>query len=142
MSGVDFANCFRREKNECEMEGLSGFYVLTFKTETRLDWLKFSTTFHTVARLSTRCEYIFVPLSFCFTYLVIHFFIFCLFLTQANWAAVPASIPIVALSFVYQNVVPVISSELEGDLPKIRYETGLLFLAILEEEALSSTAAP
>ncbi|GAQ79764.1 Tryptophan or tyrosine transporter protein [Klebsormidium nitens] len=41
-------------------------------------------------------------------------------LLKANWSAVPASIPIVALSFVYQNVVPVISSELEGDLPKIR----------------------
>ncbi|KAL2636264.1 hypothetical protein R1flu_007743 [Riccia fluitans] len=41
-------------------------------------------------------------------------------LIQANLAAVPQSIPIIALSFVYQNVVPVICTDLEGDLPKIR----------------------
>ncbi|KAL3677507.1 hypothetical protein R1sor_027455 [Riccia sorocarpa] len=41
-------------------------------------------------------------------------------LIKANWAAVPASVPIITLSFVYQNIVPVICTELEGDLPKIR----------------------
>ncbi|KAI7756457.1 hypothetical protein M8C21_010888, partial [Ambrosia artemisiifolia] len=41
-------------------------------------------------------------------------------LLEANLQAVPASIPIIALSFVYQNVVPVLCTNLEGDLSKIR----------------------
>eukprot|EP00898_Chlorokybus_atmophyticus_P007366 jgi/Chlat1/7630/Chrsp64S07164 len=41
-------------------------------------------------------------------------------LLAANWAAVPASVPVIALAFVYQNVVPVIASNLEGDLRRIR----------------------
>lgn len=41
-------------------------------------------------------------------------------LLKANFAAVPQSIPIIALSFVYQNVVPVICTSLEGDLKRIR----------------------
>lgn len=41
-------------------------------------------------------------------------------LLKANFEAVPMSIPIIALSFVYQNVVPVLCTDLEGDLPKVR----------------------
>ncbi|KAF8039652.1 hypothetical protein BT93_B2004 [Corymbia citriodora subsp. variegata] len=41
-------------------------------------------------------------------------------LLKANFEAVPMSIPIIALSFVYQNVVPVLCTNLEGDLTKIR----------------------
>ncbi|PIA53203.1 hypothetical protein AQUCO_00900056v1 [Aquilegia coerulea] len=41
-------------------------------------------------------------------------------LLKANFAAVPLSIPIIALSFVYQNVVPVLCTDLEGDLSKVR----------------------
>jgi tyrosine-specific transport protein len=41
-------------------------------------------------------------------------------LLRANWAAVPHSIPVIALAFVYQNVVPVVTTSLEGDLPRIR----------------------
>ncbi|KAK8492993.1 hypothetical protein V6N12_037522 [Hibiscus sabdariffa] len=41
-------------------------------------------------------------------------------LLKANFAAVPMSIPIIALSFVYQNVVPVLCTNLEGDLSKVR----------------------
>ncbi|KAH7435031.1 hypothetical protein KP509_06G046100 [Ceratopteris richardii] len=41
-------------------------------------------------------------------------------LLKANFAAVPMSIPIIALSFVYQNVVPVVCTNLEGDLKRIR----------------------
>ncbi|KAK9122603.1 hypothetical protein Sjap_012205 [Stephania japonica] len=41
-------------------------------------------------------------------------------LLKANFAAVPPSIPIIALSFVYQNVVPVLCTNLEGDLSKVR----------------------
>lgn len=41
-------------------------------------------------------------------------------LLKANLQAIPASIPIIALSFVYQNVVPVLCTNLEGDLKKIR----------------------
>ncbi|KAI7982740.1 Tyrosine-specific transport protein [Camellia lanceoleosa] len=41
-------------------------------------------------------------------------------LLKANFGAVPASIPIIALSFVYQNVVPVICTNLEGNLSKVR----------------------
>ncbi|XP_042514198.1 tyrosine-specific transport protein-like isoform X1 [Macadamia integrifolia] len=41
-------------------------------------------------------------------------------LLRANFEAVPLSIPIIALSFVYQNVVPVLCTDLEGDLSKVR----------------------
>ncbi|CAH1427228.1 unnamed protein product [Lactuca virosa] len=41
-------------------------------------------------------------------------------LLKANLQAIPTSIPIIALSFVYQNVVPVLCTNLEGDLSKIR----------------------
>nr|XP_043628497.1 tyrosine-specific transport protein-like [Erigeron canadensis] len=41
-------------------------------------------------------------------------------LLKVNLQAIPASIPIIALSFVYQNVVPVLCTNLEGDLSKIR----------------------
>ncbi|CAK7331875.1 unnamed protein product [Dovyalis caffra] len=41
-------------------------------------------------------------------------------LSKANFAAVPMSIPIIALSFVYQNVVPVLCTNLEGNLSKVR----------------------
>lgn len=41
-------------------------------------------------------------------------------LLQANFKAVPKSIPIICLSFVYQNVVPVLCTNLEGNLPKVR----------------------
>lgn len=41
-------------------------------------------------------------------------------LLRANFAAAPQSIPIIALSFVYQNVVPVVCTSLEGDLRRIR----------------------
>ncbi|KAL6896940.1 hypothetical protein ACP4OV_007512 [Aristida adscensionis] len=41
-------------------------------------------------------------------------------LLEANFAATPQSIPIIALSFVYQNVVPVLCTDLEGDLSKVR----------------------
>lgn len=39
-------------------------------------------------------------------------------LLKANFSAVPMSIPIIALSFVYQNVVPVLCTNLEGNLSK------------------------
>ncbi|XP_057479647.1 uncharacterized protein LOC130766932 [Actinidia eriantha] len=41
-------------------------------------------------------------------------------LLKANFEAVPLSIPIIALSFVYQNVVPVLCTNLEGNLSKVR----------------------
>ncbi|XP_059665495.1 uncharacterized protein LOC132311559 [Cornus florida] len=41
-------------------------------------------------------------------------------LLKANFEAVPSSIPIIALSFVYQNVVPVLCTNLEGNLSKVR----------------------
>lgn len=34
-------------------------------------------------------------------------------LLSSHWEAVPATLPTIALAFVYQNVVPVISSSLE-----------------------------
>ncbi|XP_057802134.1 uncharacterized protein LOC131017399 isoform X2 [Salvia miltiorrhiza] len=42
------------------------------------------------------------------------------FLLKANLEAAPRSIPIIALSFVYQNVVPVLCTNLEGNLSKVR----------------------
>ncbi|KAL1807996.1 uncharacterized protein LOC108194481 isoform X1 [Daucus carota subsp. sativus] len=41
-------------------------------------------------------------------------------LLKTNLEAIPRSIPIIALSFVYQNVVPVVCTNLEGDLKKVR----------------------
>lgn len=41
-------------------------------------------------------------------------------LTTSHWAAVPATLPVVALSFVYHNVVPVVGASLEGDAAKVR----------------------
>ena len=41
-------------------------------------------------------------------------------LGEAHWDQVPQALPIIALSFVFQNVVPVIASSLEGDAAKIR----------------------
>ncbi|KAI4383710.1 hypothetical protein MLD38_009516 [Melastoma candidum] len=41
-------------------------------------------------------------------------------LVKANIGAVPMSIPVIALSFVYQNVVHVLCTNLEGDLSKVR----------------------
>lgn len=41
-------------------------------------------------------------------------------LLQANFEAVPFSIPIITLAFVYQNVVPVLCTNLEGNLSKVR----------------------
>ncbi|KAJ7294947.1 hypothetical protein O6H91_Y222500 [Diphasiastrum complanatum] len=41
-------------------------------------------------------------------------------LMKANFAAVPQSVPVIALAFVYQNVVPVVCTNLEGNLSKIR----------------------
>ena len=39
-------------------------------------------------------------------------------LGRANWAAVPATLPVLSLAFVYQNIVPVISSDLEVCQPR------------------------
>ncbi|KAL2941379.1 Tyrosine-specific transport protein [Bienertia sinuspersici] len=39
-------------------------------------------------------------------------------LLKANFEAVPSSIPVIALAFVYHNVVPVLCTNLEGDLSK------------------------
>ncbi|GAB2230781.1 hypothetical protein Droror1_Dr00015073 [Drosera rotundifolia] len=39
---------------------------------------------------------------------------------KANFEAVPAGLPIIALSFVYQNVVPVLCTSLEGNPSKVR----------------------
>ncbi|KAG0501411.1 hypothetical protein HPP92_001483 [Vanilla planifolia] len=47
------------------------------------------------------------------------------YLLQANFEAVPKSVPIIALSFVYQNVVPVLCTNLEGNLSKVR--TAIVF---------------
>lgn len=38
----------------------------------------------------------------------------------SDWSVLTSSLPVVALSFVFQNVVPVICSSLEGDKKKIR----------------------
>lgn len=43
-------------------------------------------------------------------------------LAAANWDALPDALPVIALAFVYQNVVPVITTSLEGNVGKIRWE--------------------
>ncbi|KAF3326217.1 Tyrosine-specific transport protein [Carex littledalei] len=61
-------------------------------------------------------------------------------LLQAHIEAIPKSVPIIALSFVYQNVVPVICTDLEGDLSKIRtavvYGTAIPFILFLIWDAV------
>jgi tyrosine-specific transport protein len=41
-------------------------------------------------------------------------------LEAGNWEGVIHTLPVVALAFVYQNIVPVVVSSLEGDVGKIR----------------------
>eukprot|EP00873_Tetraselmis_striata_P035180 jgi/Tetstr1/455444/TSEL_042273.t1 len=41
-------------------------------------------------------------------------------LAKANWEEVPGTLPVIALAFVFQNVVPVIVTNLEGDIGKVR----------------------
>lgn len=41
-------------------------------------------------------------------------------LSTSHWDEIPAALPVIALAFVFQNVVPVICSSLEGDVMKIR----------------------
>lgn len=40
-------------------------------------------------------------------------------LAVANWDEVVGSVPVVLLAFVFQNIVPVIVRQLEGDMPKV-----------------------
>uniref|UniRef100_A0A7N2KK61 Uncharacterized protein n=1 Tax=Quercus lobata TaxID=97700 RepID=A0A7N2KK61_QUELO len=49
-------------------------------------------------------------------------------LLKANFKVVPMSIPIIALSFVYQNVVHVICTDLEGNLSKVSSEILLVII--------------
>jgi tyrosine-specific transport protein len=42
------------------------------------------------------------------------------YLSRASWPSVIGTLPVVALAFVYQNIVPVIVSNLEGDIPRTR----------------------
>lgn len=46
-------------------------------------------------------------------------------LAVANWGAVPNAVPVIALAFIYQNVVPVVVSNLEGNVVKIRQAVAL-----------------
>jgi tyrosine-specific transport protein len=41
-------------------------------------------------------------------------------LEQGNWSAVPATLPVVALAFVYHNVVPVAVQALDADAGRVR----------------------
>ncbi len=41
-------------------------------------------------------------------------------LAKADWAALPDALPVMMLAFVYQNVMPVVVTKLEGDVPRIR----------------------
>jgi len=43
-----------------------------------------------------------------------------LLLEGSDWGAVPDSVPVIALAYVYHNVVPVICTALEGDRDKVR----------------------
>ncbi|KMZ62605.1 putative Tyrosine-specific transport protein [Zostera marina] len=47
------------------------------------------------------------------------------FLLRTKFETIPSSIPIIALSFVYQNVVPILCTDFEGNLPKVR--TSIIF---------------
>lgn len=68
-------------------------------------------------------------------------------LEAASWPAVIDTLPVVALSFVYQNVVPVVVTNLEGDVGKVRLAvwTGLaipLFMFVGWEAAMLGSIEP
>ena len=68
-------------------------------------------------------------------------------LQAGSWPAVVDTLPVVALAFVYQNVVPVIVSNLEGDVDRVRLAvwTGLaipLVMFIGWEGAMLGSIAP
>lgn len=41
-------------------------------------------------------------------------------LARANWSAVPTTLPVLALAFVYHNVLPLVVHKLECDAAKVR----------------------
>ena len=41
-------------------------------------------------------------------------------LSAGSWGAVPSTFPFMALAYIYQSVVPVVLSSLEGDIAKTR----------------------
>ncbi len=41
-------------------------------------------------------------------------------LVHSDWTAVPKTLPVLSLAFVYQNVVPIICSSLEVSLPSVQ----------------------
>jgi tyrosine-specific transport protein len=68
-------------------------------------------------------------------------------LQSGSWPAVIDTLPVVALAFVYQNVVPVVVTNLEGDVRKVRLAiwTGLavpLVMFIGWEGAMLGSIAP
>jgi tyrosine-specific transport protein len=68
-------------------------------------------------------------------------------LQSGSWPAVVDTLPVVALAFVYQNVVPVIVTKLEGDVRKVRLAvwTGLaipLVMFVGWEGAMLGSIAP
>ena len=68
-------------------------------------------------------------------------------LMQSHWDRVPEALPVIALAFVFQNVVPVIASSLEGDIVKIRsaiilgVTVPLLMFLAWDAAVLGSTAS-
>lgn len=68
-------------------------------------------------------------------------------LEAASWPAVVDTLPVVALAFVYQNVVPIVVTNLEGDVKKVRLAvwTGLaipLVMFIGWEAAMLGSVEP
>lgn len=45
--------------------------------------------------------------------------------TTGDWTAVPSTIPVIALAFVFHNVVPVVATQLEGDVRKSKLAIGV-----------------
>lgn len=39
---------------------------------------------------------------------------------HGSWSSVPNTVPVIALAFVFHNVIPVVAATLEGDMRKIR----------------------
>lgn len=44
-------------------------------------------------------------------------------LAHAEWTAVPATLPVIALAFVYHNIVPIVCRNLEYDINKVRLKS-------------------
>ncbi|EFJ49671.1 hypothetical protein VOLCADRAFT_44638, partial [Volvox carteri f. nagariensis] len=62
-------------------------------------------------------------------------------LSRADWSAVPPTIPVIALAFVYHNIVPVVVNNLECDAAKVAVAVDAAATAAAAAAAAAASAA-